>query len=525
MSETPENEIFPVVVIGAGIAGLTAAAHLADGGVAPLVLEADHSWPGGRLSGGEPVTLAHHGQTWTFSDEHGIHAVWGGYANLRATLERFTDTRLIDSPGEEWINRWGREVRMIEAGNAVRSRWLPAPFHYLQLLFHPHIWRTITPLDFLSLPGLLFSILWTVGLDPLKEEIALDGLTMDDYFRLWTPNLKATFVGVGCNLLAAPKETISLTAFIAALRFYTMLRRDAWHMQYFPAPPHESLLTPLIQHLEARGGQVRYGAAVTRLERVAQGWRIVFEDANRRGLRSVMAEQVILAVQPPAAQRLLTASASTATEAAQIKFPGAVRNATIRLWFSKAPRAGTPGGMFTGDFLPDNFFWLHRLYDDFAAWHDATGGSAIEVHLYAGKDVLEQPDNILLIQTLDEVQRAFPELRGHLLHSTIRRNSLNHTQFRVPTRASLWLETPWPGITACGDWIGYDTSTFWMERAATTGIAAANSVLTAHGQTPYPLLQPPQPEWLVRVLGALVRGLRATVGRVIIGAARTAKRR
>ncbi len=525
MTVNNQNEIFPVVVIGAGIAGLTAAAHLAEGGVAPLVLEADHTWPGGRLSGGEPVTFEHHGQTWTFSDEHGIHAVWGGYANLRATLERFTDTRLIDSPGEEWINRWGREVRMIEAGNAVRSRWLPAPFHYLQLLFHPHIWRTITPLDFLSLPGLLFSILWTVGLDPLKEEVALDGLMMDDYFRLWTPNLKATFVGVGCNLLAAPKETINLTAFIAALRFYTMLRRDAWHMQYFPAPPHDSLLSPLIRHVESAGGQVRYGAAVTRLERVEHGWRVVFEDANRRGLRSVIAEQVILAVQPPAAQRLLLAGEATAAQSASLKFPGAVRNATIRLWFGKSPREGTPGGMFTGDFLPDNFFWLHRLYDDFAAWHTATGGSAIEVHLYAGKAVLEQPDNILLIQTLDELQRAFPELRGHLIHSNIRRNSMNHTQFRVPTQDSLWLETPWPGITACGDWIGYDTPSFWMERAATTGIAAANRVLSAYERQPFPVLQPRPPEILARGLSTIIGAFRATIGRLILGTARTAKRR
>jgi isorenieratene synthase len=360
---------------------------------------------------------------------------------------------------------------MIEAGNAVRSRWLPAPFHYLQLLFHPRIWSTITPLDFLSLPGFLFSILWTVGLDPLAEEVALDGLMMDQYFRGWTPNLRATFTGVGVNLLAAPKETISLTAFIAALRFYTAMRRDTWSIQYFPDNPHRCLLQPLIEHIERVGGAILHGATAQRLERDGDGWRIIIDDSQRRGLRSLLAEHVILAVQAPAAQRLLCAGD---TAASTLRFPSAVRNATIRLWFDTAPRPGTPGGMFTGDFLPDNFFWLHQLYDEFAEWHEQTGGSVIEVHLYANKDVLEQPDNILLIKVLDDVQRAFPTLRGHFVYSAIRRNSLNHTQFRVPTRDSLHVQTPWPNVYACGDWIGYPTPSFWMERACTTGIAAAN---------------------------------------------------
>jgi uncharacterized protein with NAD-binding domain and iron-sulfur cluster len=112
-----------VVIIGAGLAGLTAALHLAARGIPPLVLEADSRWPGGRLAGGDLDTFEYGGRVWSFRPDHGVHALWGGYHNMRALLDRFLDIELNPSPGEEWINRWGREVRMIEAGNAVRSRW------------------------------------------------------------------------------------------------------------------------------------------------------------------------------------------------------------------------------------------------------------------------------------------------------------------------------------------------------------------------------------------------------------------
>ncbi len=513
-----------MVIIGGGLAGLTAAAHLAARGITPLVLDADGLWAGGRLAGGEPDTFTDQGRAWSFPSEHGMHALWGGYYNMRAMLDRFTRVQLEPSIGEEWINRWGREVRVVEAGQLVRFGWVPAPFHYLSLLYSPRFWTTITPLDFLSLPGFLFSIFWTVGFDPIKEGIALDGLGMSEYFRGWTPNLRATFTGLAVNLLAAPKEHISLAGIIAALRFYTLLRRDSWQMEYLPDNPHTAVIQPLIEAIKRGGGQVIHGADAQRLERDDNGWRVTFADQSRQGVRSVQAERVILATNVPGAQRLLLNSPDTALEAAKLRFPTVVRNATVRLWFNGSPREGANAGMFTGDFLPDNFFWLHRLYDDFRSFHDETGGSCIELHLYAGDAVLEQPENVLLIRCVDEVQRAFPELRGKYIYGTVRRNSRVHTAFRPPTADSLHTQTPWSNVLACGDWIGCDTPALWMERAVTTGIAAANEVLVAHSLESYPILQPPKPEPLARGMGFAVRVFRRTIGRVLLGAARGMRR-
>jgi carotenoid phi-ring synthase / carotenoid chi-ring synthase len=517
------EDCFPVVIIGGGIAGLTAAAHLAERGIEPLLLDADALWTGGRLAGGDSDTFEYNGRTWSFPSEHGVHALWGGYVNLRATLERFLKIQLQESSGETWINRWGREVRTIEAGRAVRFGWLPAPFHYLSLLLYPRFWRTITPLDFLSLPGFLFSILWTVGLDPIGEGVALDGLMMNEYFRGWTPNLRATFTGLGVNLLAAPAEEITLTGFIAAVRFYTMLRRDAWQPSYFPDNPDTCVIQPLVEYIESKGGKIRRGVEAIALQRADNGWRITVRDSGQRGHRSIWAQNVIIATNAPGAARLLLAG-DTALEAEKIRFPKTVRNITVRLWFDAAPNEGTAGGMFTGDFLPDNYFWMHRLYDDFRGWHSETGGSAIEVHLYANDTIAEQPENVLLVRCVDEVQRAFPELKGHFLRGAIRRNSRVHTAFRVPTTDSLHVETPWSGIFACGDWIGHPTPSLWMERACTTGIAAANHVLKANEREPFPVLYPQPHEGLARGMAFLARLFRRTIGRVLLAIARGIRR-
>jgi carotenoid phi-ring synthase / carotenoid chi-ring synthase len=506
-----QDHRYPVIVIGAGLAGLTAAVHLAEGGLAPLIIDADTTWAGGRLAGGDHDTFTYQGREWSFQPEHGVHAVWGNYVNLRAVLDRFTDTILQPSFGEEWINRWGKDVRAIEAGNAIRSRWIPAPFHYLQLLFKPSIWSAIIPLDFLSLPGFLASVLLTVGLDPIAEKRSLDGLTLKEYFRGWTPNLKATFTGVGTNLLAASADEIDLAAFIAAMRFYTMLRRDSWAMAYFPENAHLAVIQPLIEAIHQRGGELKQGLIAESLTPDENGWRISVYVAGQ-GRRTLYADSVILATHAPGAQRLLHNSPALAEHAKTMTFPRGLRNAVIRLWFSKEARMGTAGGMFTGDFVPDNFFWLHRLYSDCRAWHDETGGSVIEVHVYGPKSILDQPDNALMITVIADVQRAFPSLKGTFVHGVVRRNSGVHTRWRVPSVDTLHVKSPWERLWACGDWIGYDTPALWMERATITGMAAANGVLEHNGLKPFEILQPPKPERFVRGLQATIYGGRRVFG-------------
>ncbi|HLA41869.1 MAG TPA: FAD-dependent oxidoreductase, partial [Aggregatilineales bacterium] len=327
---------------------------------------------------------------------------------------------------------------------------------------------------------------------------------------------------LGRSLLAAPSENITLTSFIAAMRFYTILHRDTWRIEYLPSNPHDCLLMPLIEKIETHGGRVLYGARASQLRREGNQWQIQVEDARRGTKRSITAQNVILAVDPPAAEKILCESPDTQQQAGEIRFPTALRNATVRLWFDAEPRKGTPGGMFTGDFVIDNFFWLHRMQAEFMEWNQVTGGSVIETHFYASEDILNKSNELLIIEATKEVQTAFPELRGHFVHGSLRRNNATQTQFIVPTARSLHLDTPWEHVYACGDWTGYPSPVFWMERCVVTGIAAANRILVNEGRSDevYDIIPPRQPELAARIIGGFVRIGRRILGPVIFGVAR-----
>jgi isorenieratene synthase len=160
----------------------------------------------------------------------------------------------------------------------------------------------------------------------------------------------------------------------------------------------------------------------------------------------------------------------------------------------------------------DNFFWLDRLQPDYVEWSQATGGSAIEMHIYGPPEVVARPDATLLAQATTDLYRAFPELRGTLRHSVLQRNAATHTLFGVGAAGQhLAIETPWPNLYACGDWVAHPNPSMYLERAATTGMLAAGAILRGRGLEPPAVLDHPDPEWLAGRMQAGLMGVRRFV--------------
>jgi carotenoid phi-ring synthase / carotenoid chi-ring synthase len=499
-----------VVIVGGGVAGLMAAVHLAERGLRPLLLESNPDWIGGRLRDGPAVGIDHGGRRWRFGGEHGVHGIWSPYINLKAVLARHAIMPSLQPSREEtWIFGRGAKIRSAPIGSAIRNSPIPAPFHYLYCLLRPRFLNILTVRDLASLFRVVGGLFGALAIDPLAERKALTGMSLDDYMHGWSPTLRSLFVGLMRSGLAAHPEDVPVSGFLAFLRYYTLMRRDAWVFDYLPGTGGACIAEPLAGVARQLGAEIRLGARATALERADGIWRVTYVDRATGAEQVAESAQAIVALDAPAAQALLTASPATAERAAALRFPAGVPTAIIRLWFARRPRSIAASGIFSGDFVIDNFFWLDQLQPAYREWSDATGGSAIEMHIYGPPEVLAQPDAALLALAVADTCRAFPELREQLLHAVLLRNDATHTLFQIgEPDEHLAIETPWPGLFACGDWVYHPAPALYLERATVTGIAAANAALAGRGLEPWLLLTYPQPEWLAGFLADQFRQLR-----------------
>jgi isorenieratene synthase len=502
----PRDNEFDVIIIGGGVAGLSAALHLAERGLRPVILEADEKFIGGRLAGGENIQVGNY----TFRLEHGVHGIWSQYRNLQAMLARH-NLRPVFIPAQEetWIHRDGNFTGMAPVGSALRRTIIPPPFHYLQLFLRRKFLGMLRPRDLISLFNVWAGLIMAVGIDPLAENQPMDGITLGGLTRKWSPALKSFFLGLARNGLSSHPDEVSISGFISFLRFYTLLRRDAWMFSYLPDDGGTSICEPLGERIKQLGSSVQLGSRVKRVASEGGSW-LVTQESNQ-GEESIRAKEVILATDPNNARKILRASFGE--EIDDLFFPRALSNAIVRLWFDVKPRNIPEAGIFTGDFTLHNYFWLDRLYNPYRRWSRETGGSALEAHIYGPPETIAQPDATLLTQAIANVQQVWPELRGHSTKQHLQRNAEVHTLPSVGAKEKhLGTVTPWENLFCAGDWVRHPAPCFFLERACLTGIEAANAILEKRGLQKWALVEylPAEPlvAWIEKLM---VRGRKARV--------------
>ncbi|MCO5988764.1 FAD-dependent oxidoreductase [Actinoallomurus spadix] len=460
------------VVVGGGIAGLTAATALAERGIAVELYErADHL--GGRaggwtatLPGGERVGMS-----------RGFHAFFRQYYNLRALLRR-TDpdlgglTALPDYPLVDAAGRTDtfRDLPAVPPWNALAFA-LRSPTFTARDLLRLNA-RAALPLMNVTVPGTyrrLDHLDAAAFLARLRFPAAARHLAFDVFSR---------------SFFAPPDR---LSAAELAVMFHLYFLGSAEGLLFdVPRRPLGDLWAAAGRHLADLGADVRTGTPVEAVRPRPHGFTV----QTRRGGRP--ADAVVLALDVPGLRDLVAASPGLGdpewrgrVAAQETAPPYLVR----RLWLDRPVAADRPAFLATGGLPPlDNVSVLDRYDEEAAAWARVTGGSVVELHAYAVPGA-RGPASARLLRRLHEV---YPETEGARIVADLSEWRRDCPLFAPGTFARRpAVDGPVPGLVLAGDGVRVDLPVALMERAATTGWHAANLLLTRWGLAGHPLTTVP----------------------------------
>lgn len=475
-----------VVVAGGGIAGLAAATVLAERGARVTVLEPDATL-GGR-AGAWTETLA---DGTRFEMERGFHAFFRQYYNLREFLRRIDPALGFLRPVEDYPLLGPDGLRESFAG-------LPR-LPILNLVSLIRRSSTMTLRDALKVDDTCGRAI--MAYDPQATYAQFDGLDARSFLdRLgFPPRARQMLFDVFAHSFFNPEEQFSAGELLMMFHFYFIGNPEGIVFDVVDGPFSTRLWQPLARYLAARGAELRTGTAAVRVARAADGrFRVTCSDGQ-----VLACDGCVLAPHLPGLQRLVAASPDLGTEAwrrslaaGQVTAPFAV----WRLWLdrpcdpSRAPFVGT-----TGLGLVDNISVYDRFEDESAAWAARTGGSVVELHAYAVPPSATEPE--IRADLLRSLHALYPETRAAKIledRFLLRDDCPAFPPGSHPDRPRI--ETPEPGLLLAGDFVHTPFPTALMERAASSGILAANDLLRRWGVAEEPLWSIPPRGPLARVI-------------------------
>lgn len=465
------------VVVGGGIAGISAAVVLAERGVAVTVLEAaDHL--GGRL-GAWPERLPDGTEQ---NIEHGFHAFFRHYYTWRSILRRA-------DPDLAFLAPVGSYPVISETWPAEDLSGLPAapPLNLLALALRS---KSLTRRELVNADPdtgralLAYDRATTVAeLDEVDAASFLDRLGMTDRTRsmLFEAFARSFF----CN-----QGELSAAELVAMFHYYFLGNPEGIGFDV-PTTDHATAIWhPLRRYLTGLGAEIRTGSAVTGIAPDGHGWRVT-SDAGELTTR-----HLVLALDPGALRTLVTASPATVAaapllaqrcESLRVAPPFAVS----RLWFDRDVAPGrAPFSAVSGQPNLDSIAVYSRLEEPSVAWARSTGGSVVELHSYSCRI----DDATAAAHAMrDELAALWPETADAVvLH---RHDRLEATAPAFPpgsagTRPGV--RTDARGLRLAGDFVELPYLAGLMERSAMSGVLAANDVLAELGAAAEPIDGVPQ---------------------------------
>ena len=433
-----------VVIIGGGLAGLSAASALADTGYRVELFER-RPYLGGRASSYE---LPGTGEI----VDNCQHVLLGCCTNLIEFYHRL---------GVEQQIRWYDKLTFILPGgrsSTLKAGAAPAPFHAAPSFLD----STVLDLrDKLAIARAMMALVPALPKDDGENFLSWllrHGQTHRAINRFWAPVLVS----------ALNEELDRVSVRYAALVFRESFLKSAEAGRMgVPAVPLSQLYGTAVQYLEARGGKAHLRAAVESVRPQADGVHVWV------GGEDVRADYAILAVPFNGVEKLVPEAPGAVTLHQETRKFEASPITGIHLWFD---REITP--LEHAVLLERTIQWMFHKSKILATRRDsALSGSYVELVVSSSKALVEKPRGEIVELAVRELGEFFPAAHQAKLTRATVIKEVHATFSPVPGSDAFRPSnrSPWPRLFLAGDW----TSTGWpstMEGAVRSGYAAAEAL-------------------------------------------------
>ncbi|MCI4675323.1 FAD-dependent oxidoreductase [Candidatus Mycolicibacterium alkanivorans] len=456
-----------VVVIGGGIAGLAAAAGLAERGVSVDILERQN-YLGGRV-GGWTERLPNGTEV---ANNRGFHAFFRQYYNLRALLRR-TD------PGLDRL-RPVEDYPLVDGeGRKDTFRGLPKTPPWNALVFALRS-PTFRFRDLVRLNATAAAPLAAVSVPEIYEQ--LDGIDAGRFLTDINFPVAARHLAfeVFARSFFARPERLSAAELAAMFHIYFLGSSEGLVFDVAVSNFDTALWDPLGEYLIEHGVQIRSGVSA---ESIVVSGPKVLQVRDSSGT-TIDADGVVLAADPAGQQKIVANSPGLGDDDWRAQVAG-LRTAppfvVQRLWLDRPVQAGRPPFLGTGGLEPvDNISVVSNFERQAAEWARAHNGSVVEVHSYSVVD--PPPYEGLRERMLARLHQLYPETAdAGIVGETLLLRDDCPLFWPGAYQSRPTVDTPVAGLMLAGDGIRIDLPVALMERAATTGWSAANRLLAGWG--------------------------------------------
>ena len=443
-----------VIVVGGGLAGLSAACALADAGYQVRLLEKR------RYLGGRASSYEHPGTGEVIDNCQ--HVLLGNCVNLINLYQRLGVSDAI---------RWFDRLTFVEPGgrrSILQPSFLPAPFHSMPAFLRASAFSLA---DKLAIGRGMSAFIAGIPKDSdenFAHWLARHDQTVGAINRFWKPIL--------ISALNEDPDHMSVHYAGQVIRKSLLLSPGAGRMGV-PTIPLSELYSRAIDYIGSRGGHVDLSAAPESFEwsEETQQWTVIARDQSFTG------DALVLALAFEGLSKLLPSMPQNA-EAEQLANNlghfGHSPITGIHLWFDREIT-----DLEHAILLDATIQWLFHKSRLQPEKRRGAPGSYVELVVSASKSLVEMQRQEIIDLALRELAEFFPLVAQAKLVKAAVVKEVRAT-YSIRPQLDLLRPTalsPWPRVFLAGDWI----ATGWpatMEGAVRSGYLAAEAVSRAAGE-------------------------------------------